>query len=197
MPKIFYKLIVEYDGTEFSGWQFQQNARSVQFEVEKALESFFQEKIRVNAAGRTDAGVHALGQVVGFSTEKNRKPDKIRLGLNALLPDDVSVHSVEGVDEEFHSRFNAKSRSYIYKICRYESAIQRKFTWFLRGSLNIQYMQSCADLIVGVHDFQTFCNSRAEVDHYMCIVKEARWFYENPDLLVFAISANRFLYRTN
>jgi len=195
MSNKFYKLIVEYDGTEFSGWQYQQNARSVQFEVEKALESLFQEKIRVTAAGRTDAGVHALGQVVCFSAENKRRIDKIRFGLNALLPEDVSVRFVEEVPERFHPRFHAKRRSYVYKICRYESAIQRKFTWFLYESLNIQDMQSCAELILGVHDFRTFCNSRAEVDHYLCIVDQAKWFYENPDLLVFVISANRFLYK--
>lgn len=194
MPRKYYKLIVEYEGTEFSGWQLQQNARTVQFELEKALASLFQEKIRVTASGRTDAGVHALGQVAGFSAQKRRTLDEIRLGLNALLPEDVSIHSVEEVGEMFHPRFNAKRRSYIYKICPHESAIQRRFTWFLRESLNITNMQLCADMILGKHDFQSFCSSNAEVNHYFCTIECAKWDYDNSDLLEFFISANRFLH---
>lgn len=194
MSGLYYKLILEYDGSEFSGWQVQKNTRTVQGELEKALGSLFQEQIRVTASGRTDAGVHALGQVVSFSATRPRGCDEIRLGLNSLLPGDITVISAEVLSAPFNARFDARRRCYQYRIFRGASAIQRKFAWCLKEPLNTHDMQRCADVIQKESDFQSFCSSSVKANHYLCQIDQAIWHHQTPDLLVFQICANRFLH---
>jgi tRNA pseudouridine38-40 synthase len=187
------KMIVEYDGTDFSGWQFQNNGRSVQGELERAAKQLLQEEVRVTGAGRTDAGVHARGQVCHYATSSPMDAKAIGRGLNALLPEDVVVRNVVSVPIEFHSRFSAKARKYRYYISKCPTALLRRFRWTVGWALDMKAMQQCSATIIGENEFKSFCKEQAEVNHYRCIVTKADWEISGEDL-VFEIVANRFLH---
>ena len=187
------KLILEYDGTDFSGWQFQTNSRSVQGVLEQALNTLLQEPVRVIGAGRTDAGVHARGQVCHFTARSAMEPPKMLGGLNALLPNDVVVRTLDDVEPDFHARYRARERTYQYHITQVPVAIERHTHWFVGHPLDIEAMQRCAKSISGEHDFQGFCKSDTSVNHFRCTVTGAEWTKRGPNV-VFEISANRFLY---
>jgi len=187
------KLVLEYDGTDFRGWQVQPTGRTVQGELERALHQLLQEDIRVISAGRTDEGVHALGQVVNFHTQSPLATANILRGLNALLPPDIVVKEVEEVDETFHARFSAKSRTYRYVICRRLRAIGRHYSWFVPYALEFDLLQQVAGQVLGEHDFQSFCPPKAEVEHHWCIVYRSEW-HQQGDQWVYEIEANRFLH---
>lgn len=187
------KMIVEYDGTDFSGWQFQNNGRSVQAEIEGSLGKLLQEEIRITGAGRTDAGVHARGQVCHFTTASSMDARAMFRGVNALLPQDIVACRLEFVDHDFHARFGAKKRMYRYYISQGPTAVMRKYRWVVGYSLDVAAMQRCALAICGEHDFQSFCKEQAEVNHYRCVVERAEWKTVGQDL-IFEITANRFLH---
>lgn len=194
MLKQYYKLIVEYDGTDFCGWQIQPKGRTVQSELETALFSLFQEEIRITGSGRTDAGVHALGQAANFAAGKKRTHEEIKNGLNSLLPGDVKICSVQSVKKEFHARYDAVRRYYVYKITRGNRPVQNRFSWCYFYDLNTHDMQRCADMILGEHNFRAFCKINVEVNNFHCMVERALWNYQLHDMLIFKITANRFLH---
>ncbi|MBI2618839.1 MAG: tRNA pseudouridine(38-40) synthase TruA [Ignavibacteriales bacterium] len=187
------KLLLEYDGTDFVGWQYQTNGRSVQGILEQALSDLLQESVRVTGAGRTDSGVHARGQVAHFKTNAVMKPRELYRGLNGLLPEDVVVRWVDDVDEAFHARYSAKGRRYCYYVSQAPVALNRKQRWFVGHPLDLAAMQRCADAIVGEHDFQAFCKVESNVDHYRCVIQTSRWV-RNGDDVTFEIVGNRFLH---
>ncbi|HPG38990.1 MAG TPA: tRNA pseudouridine(38-40) synthase TruA [bacterium] len=187
------KLEIEYDGTDFCGWQIQPEVRTVQAEMEKALLQLTNEIIRVTAAGRTDSGVHATGQVINFKTASHLPDHVFRAALNSMLPRDIRVVSAVEVDEEFSARFSARSRTYRYYIINKPVAIGRQYTWYFGEKLNLSLMQEACRIIIDSHDFQSFCQVGADVDHYLCNVSDASWRQENDNLL-FEITANRFLH---
>jgi tRNA pseudouridine38-40 synthase len=187
------RLLLEYDGTDFVGWQIQANGRSVQGEIAKALGRVLQEQVNLIGAGRTDAGVHARGQVANFRTSNGIAPAALLSALNGLLPPDIRVRTLEDVPEAFHARFDARGRRYRYFIGRLPRAIGRQYQWSLRRELDLPVLRRIAERIVGDHDFEAFCKAAAEVDHYRCIVVSAVW-EEGDGLLVFDIRANRFLH---
>ena len=187
------KLVIEYDGTNFVGWQSQTNGRSVQDEIASLLSNVLQERISLIGAGRTDSGVHARGQVANFHTDSKLDGRALFNALNGLLPEDISVHSVEEVPESFHSRFSASERAYRYYISRRPTAIERRFTWFVKYDLDVLLMNEAANLIIGEHDFESFCKYEAEVDHYRCSVAKSQW-ESMAEKIVFEIRANRFLH---
>jgi tRNA pseudouridine38-40 synthase len=166
-----YKIIIEYDGTPFVGWQRQDNGLSVQECIETAIESMFQEKPVLFGAGRTDAGVHATGQVAHFDIEhKELDTYSIKTGLNhhlKIYP--ISVLDVTEVDAEFHSRFDAKERKYLYRIVNRNSplSIEKGRAWLVMKNLNLEKMLACAPIIEGKHDFTTFrsvnCQSKSPI----------------------------------
>jgi tRNA pseudouridine38-40 synthase len=188
------KILIEYDGTDFAGWQIQPNGPSIQGEVEKALGTILQEPIATVAAGRTDAGVHALGQVASFKTSKQVVPELIQRGANGLLPPQIVVLSAERVPEAFHARYSAKGRVYRYHLGLTPTALRRNQSWYV-GGYNVQehLLQECACQILGEHDFSSFCKVDTKADHFRCTVKEAAWVRAETEL-VFDITANRFLY---
>ena len=154
-----WKLIIEYDGRPFSGWQRQDNGRSVQQSLEEAVQRLSGETVRVHASGRTDAGVHALGQVVHFDLEKPFLADKIRDGLNFhLRPNPVAVLSVEPVSEEFHARLTSTGRSYVYRILnrRAPPTLDAGRVWHVQRPLDAAAMHAAAQVLVGRHDFSSF-----------------------------------------
>jgi len=187
------KLIVEYDGSNYVGWQRQENGKSIQGEVESVLNQVLQEKVNVIGAGRTDAGVHARGQVANFRTESKLDMSEIKGGLNGLLPEDIVIHSVEEVPLDFHARFSAKERQYSYLITRAPSALLRNYSWLVKFPLDVDLMQQAAGTLVGKHDFESFCKANSDVDNHFCTVSSASWHQEGS-LLIFMINADRFLH---
>jgi tRNA pseudouridine38-40 synthase len=163
MPR--YKLIVEYDGTPFAGWQYQENAPSVQRALMTAIEAFSGEKAAVQGAGRTDAGVHALGQVAHFDLSSEREPDTIRDALNAhLRPKTVAILSAEKVADDFDARRSAVRRHYLYRIAnrRPDLALERGRAWRVPRRLDEAAMHAAAQRLTGRHDFTTFRSTECQ-----------------------------------
>src|SRR3989339_124778 len=188
------KLTIEYDGTGFVGWQVQQNGPSIQGELEKAIAQITQERIRTVAAGRTDAGVHARGQVVSTRIAKPLEPAALAKSLNALLPPQIVVLSAESVEDGFHARHSARARVYRYFLALKHTAIDRDHSWYVGGfNLDPGLLDQCASMQLGEHDFESFCKSNVDVDHFRCTVEESAWSRQGSTL-VYRIKANRFLY---
>ena len=157
MPR--YRLTIEYDGGPFVGWQRQAEGASVQGALETAIEKLSGERVTVTGAGRTDAGVHALGQVAHFDLEKCFEAGKVRDALNHYLrPDPVCVLAAEAVDSEFHARFSAKSRHYLFRILNRRSppALDEGRVWHVSHRLDAEAMHAAAQMLLGQHDFTTF-----------------------------------------
>lgn len=187
------KLVVEYDGTDFHGWQYQPERRTVQAEVESAFSQLTQETVQVFAAGRTDAGVHALGQVINFFTGSRLPVETFVRGGNALLPADIRVLNGEEADAGFNARFSAKSREYRYVIRQRPSAIDRRYVWLVETPLDVDAMHAAVVDMRGEIDFKSFCQAGAEVEHHRCFVHRAEW-RRSEDFIIFEICANRFLH---
>ncbi len=154
-----YKLTIEYNGAPFFGWQIQDSGRTVQGQLEQALAKFIKTKPRINGAGRTDSGVHALGQVAHFDLEEEWDCCKIRDALNFhLKPDPIAILSAKRVDNNFDARFDAKQRHYIYRIInrRPPLTIDKGLAWHVKPPLNVTDMQQAARCLIGHHDFTTF-----------------------------------------
>ena len=153
-----FRLIVEYDGTAYHGWQRQKTDRTIQGEIEKALAIMTGKFIRLAGSGRTDAGVHAIGQTASFNSDAGFSPDIYLKGLNSLLPDDILIKACESVDPAFHARYNARSKIYQYRIlnCDMPSVMERRYVWHIRQRLNLKSMQKATSYFVGKHDFKAF-----------------------------------------
>ena len=165
-----YKLTIEYDGTDYSGWQKQDNSSSIQEHIEIAIEKFCGEKSGVSGAGRTDAGVHASGQVAHLDLDQDRDADQVRKGINFYLKNEkISVLDVERVPDDFDARFSAMMRHYRYKIMNRQSPLtyHNNTHAHVKQSLDITLMQQAADYFIGKHDFTTFrsagCQSKSPI----------------------------------
>lgn len=187
------KLILEYDGYNFHGWQIQPNVRTVQGDLEAALAQILQHEPGILGSGRTDAGVHAKAQVANFKTENPIPLKKLNHGLNSILPDDVVVLEIEEVDEAFNSRFDANFRHYQYIMGRKPSALRRHFQWFYPYPLDVSKMVEATNALHGRYNFKAFCSARSSVTNHYVNVREAYW-NEVRDTLTFDIIANRFLH---
>jgi tRNA pseudouridine38-40 synthase len=187
------KLTIEYDGTDFVGWQSQQNGRTVQDEIARALRQILGEEVVLIGAGRTDSGVHARGQVAAFRTDHQIDAAKLQLSLNGVLAEDVRIRSVEPVHENFHARFDATQRRYSYRIARVPTAIDRRYSWFVKYPLDVELMRWAAAQFLGRHDFSAFCKGEAEVDNRICIVAQSEW-QEVRGGLVYEVAADRFVH---
>ena len=192
MPTI--KLTIEYDGSAYAGWQRQPNQPTIQAAVETALAQISQSSITTVAAGRTDAGVHALGQVVSFQSGKTLSLHEWSRGLNGLLPADITVQKVESATENFHARYSAQSKVYEYRILNapFPPALNRLRVWHMPHSLNISDMEQAARDFLGPHDFSSFQGSPTDNTNPMCCIERCTITKEGPLLLVH-IQADRFL----
>ena len=152
------RLVIAYDGSAYHGWQRQQNAMTLQQVLEESLQEMLGEPVRVFASGRTDAGVHALGQVAHFATHSPLHPDVIKKGLNSLLPDDMVVRLAGYAPHDFHARYRAKRKRYEYRILntREPDIFRRKYEWHIRKELDKEKMRRCLTMILGKHDFSAF-----------------------------------------
>lgn len=190
-----YKLIIEYDGTGFCGWQKQKDCYSIQQAIEDAIYKFCGETVEVYGSGRTDAGVHATAQVAHIELESNWGIDTIRKAINFHLGDNrISILSVEQVDEKFHARFSATKRTYLYRVINRmpRLALEKNRAWLVRPTLNIDIMKKEAAKLIGKYDFTSFraaaCQSKSPVKTLEKIEivqegQEVKFFFEAPSFL--------------
>ena len=191
MPRL--RFLIEYDGSRYSGWQVQVNERTIQGEIQKALQITSREFQQVIGAGRTDAGVHARGQVAHTDLEAVVDVERLKRSLNGLLDNDIRIKDVQITSPEFHARFSAKVRIYKYQIAQCPQALLRNQCWEFYGELDESLMNDAAQSIIGRKDFKGFCRAIAKVNNHFCTVHQAIW-QKRGELLEFRIEANRFLH---
>lgn len=192
MPPI--RLELEYDGTGFRGWAAQPGLRTVEGELRAALDEVYPRWSGLAVAGRTDTGVHALGQVASYEATGGPPPERAAPALNAVLPDDVAVVGAEAAPEGFHARYSAKARSYRYRIWRRSSHSpleRRRSLWWPRP-LDEEQLAEAAALLVGEHDFRAFTPTETEHEVFTRVVSEARWARPG-EVLEFHVTADSFL----
>ena len=187
------RLLIEYDGTAYAGWQRQTNARTIQGEIEQALARILREQVTLNGAGRTDAGVHARGQVANFTTTADAPCHAIERGLNGILSDDIVVLNAGEAAPDFHARFSARGRRYSYSISRAHTALERHRCWILGYALDDGLLDRAAGLLAGTHDFRSYCRTQSDVEHHRCTVTDSHW-ERNGSLFRYHITADRFLH---
>ena len=189
------KLIIEYDGTDFSGWQFQLKVRTVQGEIEAALDKIFDNKITLYGSGRTDAGVHARGQTAHIYIENlNLQCEQIRMGINSLTRRDINITEVSEIGDGFHARFDAVSRVYKYTLIKKPNPFLLRYAWYPNWDWEDQLIIEAADLLIGEHCFKALSRSRPAETEYLCHVHRAVW-HINSKGAIFEIEANRYYYQ--
>jgi tRNA pseudouridine38-40 synthase len=196
IPEHRYRALVEYDGTDFLGYQIQAAGRTIQGEIEKVLKTVTQSEVRIDGAGRTDAGVHATGQVIAFNIAWRHSLAELHRALNANLPHDIVISHLEITHGAFHPRFNALSRSYRYMIVNrpWPGVLQRRYAHHVRQALEVAAMREASQFLLGTHDFASF-GKPSQGENTVREVKRTEWLVAAGDYLFFEISANAFLYR--
>ena len=191
-----FKITIEYDGSGFHGWQRQKGHRTVQEEIENALHTVIRQKIAVIGSGRTDAGVHALGQVASFKCHTRLGPGTIQKSLNSLLPDAIVIRECKPAAPTFHARYDAKSKTYRYRILNHPLAVAvgRQYAWHLRRPLDLDAMRRAAAILLGPHDFSAFEGAGSPRSH--AVRQVFRTFIDREEkagFLAFDIEADGFL----
>lgn len=188
------KITVEYDGSNYCGWQIQPNGASIQAELERAISTFFGVPTRITGSGRTDAGVHALGQVANFFIDASYERHRLLRGLNALTPPDITIKEVAAVADNFDARRDARGRIYEYRILNRStpSPFQRHRAWHVHQPLDRHAMEDAARCLIGEHDFSSFRAAGCEAAHPVRRVYRIGW-EERGELTVFTIEATAFL----
>jgi len=194
------KLFIEYDGTQYSGWQKQNNAKTVQGSLIKAVETAFSKSkgssklIDLQGSGRTDSGVHATGQIVHIDCETMIAPHILKMKINDELPSDINILDIEKADNRFHARHSAESRQYLYRISRRRTAFDKKYVWWIKDKLNLKLMQEVTGLFLGMHDFKSFSEPDKEDKSTKCLI-ELFEVTEEDDLILIRIKASHFLWK--
>ncbi|AFM22924.1 tRNA pseudouridine(38-40) synthase TruA [Desulfomonile tiedjei] len=191
-----FRITVEYDGTAYHGWQLQKSLPTVQGALEGALSRILTVPVRVHGAGRTDAGVHATGQVAHFSADWNKSLEALQKACNALLPPDVVVRNLVSAPEDFHARHSAQSKTYVYTILNgpLRCALNRHYTWHIPFSLDVDAMKHAAKLLEGTHDFAAFGSPTEGTPSTVRRILSAHWSNGNSsDTLQFTIIGTGFL----
>jgi tRNA pseudouridine38-40 synthase len=190
-----FKLTVEYAGTRYSGWQIQKNARTVQGEIDQAIRNATgRSDFELYGAGRTDAGVHAVGQVAHLDIYTSIKPGALRHQLNDRLPSDIGIVRVDGVPHRFHARHDAVSRSYLYQIARRKTALFKPYVWWIKEPLDIDRMRQAAASFIGLQDFASFTADEPDQKSTRVMV-EALEIGEDGDLILIRVVGSHFLWR--
>jgi len=188
-------MTIQYDGTNLHGWQVQKNGRTVQGEIQDAFQKIFKnQKINLIGSGRTDSGVHALGQIANIKLDTDMNTESLLNAINGnLKTNDILITNINEVPIDFHSRFSAIKREYIYKISTNYSPIERNYYWNVSEKINFKKLDNCADLIVGEHDFTQLSKKNDEINNKICNVYFSKWkIYD--DKIYYKIIANRFLH---
>jgi tRNA pseudouridine38-40 synthase len=190
-----YKLIIEYDGTRYHGWQRQAQDRTIQGTIESALKIMVKEEIALIGSGRTDAGVHALGQVANFRCAANLAPQAFQAGLNSLLDNDIVIRACDLAAESFHARYDAQAKTYRYIILNrfLPQAMGRQYAWHIRKPLDLVAMRQAGAHIMGSHDFKAFEGTGSPRSHTTRNVTRVEWLRKEPEFLWFEIEADGFL----
>jgi tRNA pseudouridine38-40 synthase len=186
-------LKIEYCGRDFCGWQSQKNERTVQDVIKMTLEKFLGHEVSLVAAGRTDSGVHALGQYANFYSPRPLPPEKIMAKLNRMLPGDIVIMGCSPVSSQFNSRKDAISRTYRYVIYEQNSAIKKGYVWVLPRPLDLNRLNQMAQIVANACHFHNFCKTKSLKSDNRCNIKLAIWKKQQSEL-VFEITANRFLH---
>lgn len=188
------RVTIEYDGTAYCGWQFQANGLTIQEVLESCLARMTGEDIRIHGSGRTDAGVHAFGQVASFMTSSSLGERNILMGINSLLPADIVIRELREVDPSFHARFDAKSKVYLYRICNrpVRSALERHHAWFIWEPLDLQKIREVLPVFKGVHDFASFCSTHNDSKTCVRTILEIDVQREG-DMVEISVEADGFL----
>jgi tRNA pseudouridine38-40 synthase len=190
-----FKLVLEYAGTRYSGWQIQKNARTIQGELRRAVSEVTKKSdLEIYGSGRTDAGVHALGQVAHLDVETRMAPEPLRLALNDLLPADIHVLSLTRAHPRFHARHDAVGRSYLYQISRRRTAFGKPYVWWVKDELSVARMRAAARLFRGMHDFRSFTDQRAEKGSTKVLLEEVA-VAESGALILLRIVGSHFLWK--
>ncbi len=190
-----YKLTIEYDGTRYSGWQMQKGGKSVQGEIIDACRGLFGNLVTdVYGAGRTDGGVHALGQVAHFDVETDIVPLKIKYGINDRLPPDISIINAEDAEPNFHARHDAVARSYFYQISRRRTAFGKKYVWWIKDQLSVEQMSLAAKHFSGLKDFRNFTDPDQEQGSTKTNILHSE-VREHGDLVIFHVIGSHFLWK--
>jgi len=188
-------LHIEYDGTDWHGWQSQPDDATVQDAIEHALQTALRKPVSITGSGRTDAGVHARGQIAHMTIDKDIDSHRLMGSLNGLLPKSVAIRAIECVRDDFHARYDARLRRYTYRICSVPVAIGRHYHWYLTPELDVDEMNRAAQDLIGTHNFSVFCRTNSETRNRVCTVMKACW--NRTDVAhtwIFEITANRFLH---
>ena len=190
------KLIVAYDGTEYSGWQIQPEAPTIEMYLDKAIHELTGENVHVTGASRTDAGVHAYGNVAVFDTESTIPGDRFTFALNRFLPDSIVIQDSWEVSSDFHPRHCNTRKTYEYRILNTAVPLpqKRNFTWHVTGSIDIEKMKEAAAYIVGEHDFKSFCQTGAQVESSVRTIYSVEVEEQGENDLVIRVCGNGFLY---
>lgn len=188
-----YFIELSFKGTNYFGWQIQPDAPTVQEKLNSSLSLLLREKIEIVGAGRTDSGVHAKLMIAHFDSDRVESLDNLKHRLNSLLPDDISVYRIYEVQSDAHARFDAESRSYIYKIFLGRDPFELETTWQIHNKdFDIDLMNEACKVLLKHKDFKAFSKSKTDVKTYECVIFDAEWVLDNNQLN-FNISANRFL----
>ena len=189
-----FKLTIQYDGTDYCGWQIQKNAITVQATIKKALEDIVKtNNVNVIGSGRTDSGVHSVGQVCSVKLKTNMTNIQLLKALNSKLPNNIRVSLSEIVDDNFNARFSAVDREYIYKIKKESSPFDYKYYWNYPYDYDINILNNCAKIVIEQNNFYNFCKPSPEIKNYNRTISYSQWKIEN-DILIYQINANRFLH---
>ena len=198
MKQIAWKLTLEYDGSRYRGWQSQKNARSIQDTLAEAARGILKVPVELHGAGRTDAGVHALGQVAHLKARlQSPMSSKLLLQrLNQSLPADLVVLSVEPANARFHARHHATSRTYLYRISQRKQAFQKRYLWWVKEPLDVALMAQTAKLVAGRHDFRAFrAEDRSRPGESTVVVVESCSVVSEDSLILIRMTASHFLWR--
>ncbi len=188
-----YKLIIQYDGTNYSGWQIQKNSKSIQQKITEAIEILLKEQVNLIGSGRTDSGVHAIGQAANFRTESEIDIYRFKHSLNSILPGDILISALDEVDAEFHARFDAKKRTYLYLLTQTRSPFYKNYSYFYPRKIDLQKLNLLCNLFLGEKDFTSFCKKNAEIKNKNCNVYKAYW-RQKGEVILFSIQASRYLH---
>ncbi len=195
MPR--YKAVIAYDGTNYVGFQRQDNGLSVQEAIEKTLKKITQQEIIIYGSGRTDSGVHAMGQVIHFDFPYEKDEEKLRFALDTQTPNDIAVRSLEKVSADFHARYQAHEKTYHYRlnIGRPRNPFKRFYAAYYPYELDVERMQQAANYLLGTHDFTGCCASGSSVEDKVRTIYEASVKKVSDDELLFVFRGNGFLYK--
>ncbi|HVO75698.1 MAG TPA: tRNA pseudouridine(38-40) synthase TruA [Ignavibacteriaceae bacterium] len=190
-----FKLFIEYEGTRYSGWQRQENAKTIQGILLKACEKIFKGSAAdIQGSGRTDSGVHAICQIAHLEVKTTLAPEIIKMKLNDELPHDINILEVEKAHPKFHARHDAVSRSYIYQICRRRTAFGKNYVWWIKDKLDFKKMDSASKLFMGMHDFRSFADRHEEEKSTKALITDIG-MKEEGYLILIRVTGSHFLWK--